>query len=118
MLTTCCCSVKSGRSTTDHSHHNYFNVNNNMAEQQQQQLKVYFCGSIRAGRQDVALYGRLVEALQKDLGFKVLTAFVADPAITETGSELEGGDAAIHDRDVQWLEEADGEKKLKYFLEK
>ena len=65
---------------------------------------IYFCGSIRAGRDDVPLYGRLVSKL-KSYG-TVLTAFVADPAITATGSEHEGGDAAIHDRDVEWLEEA------------
>ena len=70
-------------------------------------LGIYFCGSIRAGRDDVPLYGRLVTKLN-EFG-RVLTAFVADPAIMVTGSEHEGGDRAIHDRDVQWLEEADCE---------
>ena len=57
---------------------------------------IYFCGSMRAGRQDVDLYGSLVEKLSK-YG-EVLTPFVADKTITELGSEHEGGDRAIHDR--------------------
>jgi len=27
-------------------------------------MKIYFCGSIRAGRQDAELYGRLIEQLK------------------------------------------------------
>ena len=27
-------------------------------------MKIYFCGSITAGREDAALYGRLIEQLQ------------------------------------------------------
>jgi len=37
-------------------------------------LKIYFCGSIRAGRQDVDIYADLIQKLAK-YG-KVLTAFV------------------------------------------
>ncbi|XP_037071987.1 2'-deoxynucleoside 5'-phosphate N-hydrolase 1-like [Pollicipes pollicipes] len=69
--------------------------------------KIYFCGSIRAGRQDVALYGRIVAAL-KQYG-TVLTEFVADPAVTHLGSD-EGKastDRDIHDRDISLLEECD-----------
>ena len=62
---------------------------------------IYFCGSMRAGRQDVDLYGKLVEKLGK-YG-EVLTPFVADKSITELGSEHEGGDKGIHDRDVTLL---------------
>merc|ERR1719371_17269 len=62
---------------------------------------IYFCGSMRAGRQDVQLYGRLVEKLSK-YG-EVLTPFVADKKITELGSEHKGGDKGIHDRDVTLL---------------
>ena len=63
--------------------------------------KIYFCGSIRAGRQDVELYGRLVTALRQ-YG-TVLTEFVADPSVTGLGSN-EGTattDREIHDRDVR-----------------
>ncbi len=39
-------------------------------------LKIYFCGSIRAGRQDADLYARLIKQLQS-YG-KVLTEHVGD----------------------------------------
>ena len=69
---------------------------------------IYFCGSIRAGRQDVDLYSTLIEKLN---GFgKVLTPFVGDKTITISGSEHEGGDKGIHDRDVELLEQSQGEK--------
>ena len=64
---------------------------------------IYFCGSMRAGRQDVDLYGSLVEKLGK-YG-EVLTPFVADKSITNLGSEHEGGDRGIHDRDVELLQQ-------------
>lgn len=70
-------------------------------------LKIYFCGSIRAGRQDVDLYGRLVSKLG-DYG-KVLTPFVADPKVTALGT-VEGGcssDSEIYERDMRLLGECD-----------
>ena len=66
---------------------------------------IYFCGSMRAGRQDVQLYGRLVTALGR--WGEVLTPFVADPAITELDSECDGGDGAIHQRTMDLLQRAD-----------
>ena len=68
-------------------------------------LQIYFCGSMRAGRQDVTLYGDLVTSLGR--WGDVLTPFVADKAITLMGSEHEGGDVGIHDRDVELLQQAD-----------
>ena len=68
---------------------------------------IYFCGSIRAGRQDVDLYQRIIDQLE-EYG-RVLTAFVGDKNITVMGSEHEGGDKGIHDRDVAMLEESTGE---------
>ena len=62
---------------------------------------IYFCGSMRAGRQDVDLYGTLVEKLSRH--GEVLTPFVADKSITDLGSEHDGGDRGIHDRDVALL---------------
>ena len=47
------------------------------------------------------LYGSLVEKLGR-YG-EVLTPFVADKSITNLGSEHEGGDREIHDRDVKLL---------------
>ncbi len=72
-------------------------------------MKIYFCGSIRAGRGDVGLYGRLIKKLGQ-YG-SVLTPFVGDPSIGTKGSEMPGGDRAIHDRDVEWLQESDGEER-------
>ncbi|KAM5164315.1 5-hydroxymethyl-dUMP N-hydrolase [Mantella aurantiaca] len=69
-------------------------------------LSVYFCGSIRGGREDRALYEKIVRELQR-YG-TVLTEHIARPEITETGEDaLELGDKFIHDRDVAWLEQAD-----------
>ena len=62
---------------------------------------IYFCGSIRAGRQDVDLYQRIIDKLEK-FG-EVVTPFVGDKSITVKGSEHEGGDIGIHDRDVELL---------------
>ncbi|KAG0711924.1 putative 2'-deoxynucleoside 5'-phosphate N-hydrolase 1 [Chionoecetes opilio] len=68
-------------------------------------LKIYFCGSIRAGRGDVDLYGRIVEML--GAYGKVLTPFVADKAVMGTSPE-EGtarGDKEIYDRDMELMGE-------------
>eukprot|EP00090_Calanus_glacialis_P007668 TRINITY_DN16114_c0_g1_i1.p1 TRINITY_DN16114_c0_g1~~TRINITY_DN16114_c0_g1_i1.p1 ORF type:complete len:150 (-),score=29.65 TRINITY_DN16114_c0_g1_i1:50-499(-) len=62
---------------------------------------IYFCGSMRAGRQDVDLYGTLVEKLSR-YG-EVLTPFVADKNLTNLASKYEDGDVAIHDRCVERL---------------
>ncbi|XP_042233998.1 2'-deoxynucleoside 5'-phosphate N-hydrolase 1-like isoform X2 [Homarus americanus] len=68
-------------------------------------LKIYFAGSIRAGRADAELYDCIVKKLGK-YG-TVLTTFVADPKTTATSSEEDGAktDKEIHDRDVKLLEE-------------
>ena len=67
---------------------------------------IYFCGSIRAGRQDVDLYAILIRKLS-NYGV-VLTPFVGDKSIASPGSEHEGGDKGIHDSDVQLLEQSEG----------
>ena len=68
--------------------------------------KIYFCGSIRAGRQDVDLYEKIIGKLGT-FG-QVLTPFVGDKSITVKGSEHEGGDKGIHERDVEMLQDSDG----------
>ena len=73
---------------------------------------IFFCGSIRAGRQDVDLYQRIIDRLG-EYG-RVLTPFVGDKTITIVGSEHTGGDKGIHDRDVEMLKESNG-KLLKIF---
>ncbi|XP_059086447.1 2'-deoxynucleoside 5'-phosphate N-hydrolase 1-like isoform X2 [Tigriopus californicus] len=68
-------------------------------------LAIYFCGSIRAGRQDVDLYGRLTDKLSK-FG-RILTPFVADPLVTGMSGEHEENDRQIYDRDMELLDECD-----------
>jgi 2'-deoxynucleoside 5'-phosphate N-hydrolase len=67
-------------------------------------LEIYFAGSIRAGRDDVATYRTLVAHL-KQYG-DVLTEHVGDYALSLHGqSHL--SDSYIHDRDLEWLHDAD-----------
>ncbi|XP_044131065.1 2'-deoxynucleoside 5'-phosphate N-hydrolase 1 [Bufo gargarizans] len=69
-------------------------------------LSVYFCGSIRGGREDRALYERIIRLLQR-YG-TVLTEHISRPEISEAGEDAqEMGDKFIHDRDVSWLQRAD-----------
>lgn len=63
-------------------------------------MKIYFSGSIRGGRNDAELYGELIWELKK-YG-NVLTEHVGSPSPEEDLS-----DRQIHDRDIQWLREAD-----------
>jgi 2'-deoxynucleoside 5'-phosphate N-hydrolase len=65
--------------------------------------KIYFAGSIRGGREDVDIYLEIVEHL-KVYG-DVLTEHVADKGLTLLG-ENNPSDRRIHDRDVNWLGEA------------
>ncbi|XP_024858862.1 2'-deoxynucleoside 5'-phosphate N-hydrolase 1 isoform X2 [Kryptolebias marmoratus] len=69
-------------------------------------MKIYFCGSIRGGRDDVHVYQRIVHKLQT-YG-SVLTEHVANMELRNTGEDKPaGGDQAIHDRDVDWLRQSD-----------
>ncbi|KAM9848075.1 5-hydroxymethyl-dUMP N-hydrolase isoform 1-T1 [Aulostomus maculatus] len=69
-------------------------------------MKVYFCGSIRGGRDDARLYGRIVEAL-REYG-TVMTEHVSSSELTERGEDSSAaGDRFIHDRDVDWLTRSD-----------
>ena len=66
-------------------------------------MKIYFCGSMRGGRQDAALYARLIEKL-KDYG-TVLTEHVGSSALTEFGGD--GSNEYIWKRDTDWLRDCD-----------
>ncbi|XP_064402869.1 5-hydroxymethyl-dUMP N-hydrolase-like [Halichondria panicea] len=67
-------------------------------------LKIYFAGSIRAGRADAHIYAKIVDILKK-YG-SVLTEHVGNPNMTEKGDVLLT-DKEIHDRDVDWLKQSD-----------
>ncbi|MBQ0038035.1 MAG: nucleoside 2-deoxyribosyltransferase [Clostridiales bacterium] len=66
-------------------------------------MKIYFCGSIRGGRDDAALYREMIEEL-KQYG-RVLTEHVGDPALTDKGGD--GTSEFIWQRDTAWLRECD-----------
>lgn len=69
-------------------------------------MHIYFCGSIRGGRNDVALYQKIVKKCQQ-FG-TVLTEHVSHSNLTEKGEDASlQGDKAIHDRDMKWLEMSD-----------
>lgn len=65
--------------------------------------KIYFGGSISGGRGDQAIYGQII-ALLKQHG-NVLTEHFGDASLTAAGETL--ADRDIHDRDLNWLQEAD-----------
>ena len=67
-------------------------------------LRIYFCGSIRGGRELAALYAEMIARLQS-LGAQVLTEHVGDPALTNKGGD--GGSSYIYERDTAWLRECD-----------
>jgi 2'-deoxynucleoside 5'-phosphate N-hydrolase len=67
-------------------------------------MKIYFAGSIRAGRDDAAVYEALITGL-RPFG-DVLTGHVGNPALTEAGDDGPD-DRHIHDRDMEWLKVCD-----------
>ncbi len=66
-------------------------------------MKIYFCGSIRGGRQDCEIYQELIAYLKK-FG-TVLTEHIGNPEITNSGELL--AEKEIHDRDIAWLCQSD-----------
>jgi hypothetical protein len=67
-------------------------------------MRIYFAGSIRAGREDVSLYRALIAHLRRH--GEVLTEHVGDYSLSLYGqSHL--SDTFIHDRDLEWLRSAD-----------
>ena len=67
-------------------------------------MKIYFAGSIRAGRDDAAIYETMITWL-RSYG-EVLTEHVGDPALSAAGDDGPG-DRYIHDRDMAWLASCD-----------
>ena len=66
-------------------------------------MKIYFCGSIRGGRADAALYREMIEFLKRYGA--VLTEHVGDSALTDRGGD--GTNEDIWRRDTAWLRESD-----------
>ncbi len=66
-------------------------------------MKIYFCGSIRGGRDLAGLYHRVIGVLKR-YG-PVLTEHVGDPNLTEQGND--GLPREIFERDTAWLRECD-----------
>jgi len=67
-------------------------------------MKIYFAGSIRAGREDAAIYETMITWL-KSFG-EVLTEHVGDVSLSERGDDGPD-DPFIHDRDMAWLKSCD-----------
>lgn len=65
--------------------------------------KVYFACSIRGGRDDAALYGKLVEIIRQ--GSTVLTEIFADKTLTPQGMNKPADE--IWQTDLAWIQEAD-----------
>ena len=65
--------------------------------------KIYFAGSIRGGRINAELYGRIIRYMQQNA--KVLTEHVGSPHLNlmEQGKK----DIDIYDQDTAWLRESD-----------
>ena len=60
-------------------------------------MKIYFAGSIRAGREDQEIYYQLIQGLQ--VHGPVLTEHVGDPDLTELGDDGPS-DRMIYQRDM------------------
>jgi 2'-deoxynucleoside 5'-phosphate N-hydrolase len=67
-------------------------------------MKYYFAGSIRAGRDDVPTYRRIIQHLQAT--GEVLTEHVGDYSLSLKG-QTAYTDKFIHDRDLEWLANSD-----------
>lgn len=68
------------------------------------ELKFYFCGSIRGGRQLASDYQKIIEMLK--LHGQVLTEHLGDDQEIETKDRILS-DVQIHDRDMDWVRESD-----------
>jgi 2'-deoxynucleoside 5'-phosphate N-hydrolase len=66
-------------------------------------MKIYFAGAIRGGREDAALYLKIVTLLRAH--GEVLTEHVAAANLSVLGENKD--DRWIHDRDLAWLRDAD-----------
>lgn len=63
-------------------------------------MNIYFAGSIRGGRDDVQIYGMILEILSKH--GKVLTEHIGDTTISAKG-EWTKDPRDVYQRDVDWI---------------
>jgi len=66
-------------------------------------MKIYFAGSIRAGRDNKEIYSKIIDLL-KEYG-EVLTEHVGHQDLTDHGEDL--SDDFIYERDMDWLRQSD-----------
>lgn len=67
-------------------------------------VNIYFCGSIRGGRQLSFTYEKIIKILQ--VQGNVLTEHLGDDHEIETRDRVLS-DTEIHDRDLRWVRESD-----------
>ena len=65
---------------------------------------IYFSGAITGGREDVAHYRRIIDALESE-GYRVLAGAVAAEHVGTAGEALARCD--IYDRDLRWLDQSE-----------
>lgn len=65
---------------------------------------IYFSGAITGGREDVALYGRIIRALEA-AGYRVFPGAVASEHVPVSGEDIDGRE--IFARDIGWIDESD-----------
>lgn len=65
-----------------------------------EEMKIYFAGSIRAGRDDAAVYEEMISCL-RSFG-EVMTEHVGNPDLSAKGDDGPS-DRYIHERDMSWL---------------
>jgi len=69
-----------------------------------EKTKIYFCGSIKGGRQLAARYNEIIQLLGHS--GEVLTEHVGDVSDVSR-IDLDQTDRYIHDRDMEWIRSAD-----------
>ncbi|MDY6770496.1 MAG: nucleoside 2-deoxyribosyltransferase [Candidatus Nanohaloarchaea archaeon] len=67
-------------------------------------MDIYFCGSIRGGRDDTSLYQQIIQLLQQH--GTVLSEHIGDENVEDDGEQGMTEDE-IHSRDLDWLQQAD-----------
>jgi hypothetical protein len=67
-------------------------------------MRIYFCGSILGGRDNLIIYQHIVGRLQS-MGHIILTQHVANPDVLQ--EERSSTARAVYERDVAWLRQSD-----------